>query len=847
MQLFQGCSSRLRLLKFFKPIWKVLFMDEIREKIQLASTLNRNAKPAAAQNILEQVMRECDSTTLLSFQADIDEVIQDFLPRRRKDLEALFASYVRRDPNTENTSECIVIDGGASHPTQDRQTLPSLPESILRQFELNLRRNYKSLSIGHIFRWRVYTDDIRNIILDAFKINLIYETDHEFFDCVFKQSKSHSTEIFEKGLRYWSRMYLDDNDEVHESPFQKSEINLVKLIGCVTQSCYDIFIASDLEVDAFFLRRMVSSIISGFIFGYGNVKLILPVGEFDGWKELGKNQESWMGVLGYLRRHHLENLLEHINGGLKSSLMFNVLPVTYAIDRLVSPSGSKCECAVIDGVFESNAQRLWFRLALRSVESLPQNLDIYCFLRPSAVSEKILDSVADLRPALVTAPLPPSIANWKEGQQYLREIVVNTTLSANNDSMRVTEKVSQILSMEVGVFCGVQNNLEPLTHNFAADFPLDNPHLAKEFLVKRGSVKDLLRTLSHQNGVRVWCSIRRSGKTTSFFEMDSEIGYNALVVKQTCDHTDRLEHANLFYDRLKPYFDGGRLPSNFFEDIVFSYMGGRGEERKKIVFVLDEYETLFGDLYHSMKGNAGLRYSLVQPLFNQMVSFSRDNLIIFLGQRPDAYLILSDQNQLSPMVKQDSFPLFAESEFKQLLRKVFQTRSTFDDNFSEAIYKETSGHPFLTINLLIDFVDWLIEKNRPTNDLRFSIRDFERFAQDRLNDAYIDQSPHYQLFRTFISEALSEESQKEHPWLYSIYAVLQRMSQINPESFSLTKLEFEHLVRDLGIERRFHFSPAYLLSSACQSNFLSVKENSVQPGVRLLARISRRCLPRLVM
>ena len=38
--------------------------------------------------------------------------------------------------------------------------------------------------------------------------------------------------------------------------------------------------------------------------------------------------------------------------------------------------------------------------------------------------------------------------------------------------------------------------------------------------------------------------------------------------------------------------------------------------------------------------------------------------------------------------------------------------------FFDALFDETAGHPFLTANVLVEFVDWLIETKRPQSALR---------------------------------------------------------------------------------------------------------------------------------
>ena len=166
-----------------------------------------------------------------------------------------------------------------------------------------------------------------------------------------------------------------------------------------------------------------------------------------------------------------------------------------------------------------------------------------------------------------------------------------------------------------------------------------------------------------------------------------------------------------------------------------------------MVFVLDEYETLFGRLKGAVAREPDLRYSVAQPLLNQMVAFTRDNLLVFLGQQPNAYFILMEQNQLSAYVEQDRFPLFeheegsSHGELAELIRKVMTERVTVDPSFIDGVFYETSGHPYLTVNLLVEFVEWLIEKRRPVASLLLDWDDLAKFTKQRLRPKDLNLAP----------------------------------------------------------------------------------------------------------
>jgi hypothetical protein len=230
----------------------------------------------------------------------------------------------------------------------------------------------------------------------------------------------------------------------------------------------------------------------------------------------------------------------------------------------------------------------------------------------------------------------------------------------------------------------------------------------------------------------------------------------------------------------------------------------------------------------------------VQPLLNQFVAFARDNLVVFIGQRPDAHFILMDQNQLSPYVQQDPFPLFeydrdAGGEFRDLVRKVLTERVTFDRAFLEAVYAETGGHPYLTVNVLVSFVDWLIQTRRSAVALHFQEADFAGFAEARLTPSVVSTSQEYMLFRQIVSQALADG--EENPWLHAVYTCLRYFGESRSASMLMTRDAFDSLVTNV-VTPHHGYTADQLLSTAGLANFLMFDDNSVQPRIRLLARIA---------
>jgi hypothetical protein len=384
----------------------------------------------------------------------------------------------------------------------------------------------------------------------------------------------------------------------------------------------------------------------------------------------------------------------------------------------------------------------------------------------------------------------------------------------------------------------------PLIYNVAADFPLKNPFREKYYHVTRSSVRDLLRTFERSNGVRLWCSVRRSGKTTACFDLGDTSGHS-IVVPQTCDSTDPDSEKHIFYDSiLKGLNEGKQLSNDYFASLVVQCAPSRIGNEKRFVFVIDEYETLFGRLKGSLKKEPELRYTIIQPLLNQMVAFSRDNLLVFMGQHPNAHYIIMDQNQLSAYIEQDSFPLFqhtfgtTKGEFSEFIGKVITNIISTDSAFLDSLYEETAGHPYLTVNVLVELVEWLISIKRPAQGLRLRQDDFMEFAKQKLSKQKISLSTQYDFFRAAISEAISLDGIQNNPWLHAIYKSIQEIALNSPSSLSVTLNDFNSLLeRKVNIEQ-LGLSPDEIIRTGVKSNFLTQNNNNVSIKIPILGRIA---------
>jgi hypothetical protein len=234
------------------------------------------------------------------------------------------------------------------------------------------------------------------------------------------------------------------------------------------------------------------------------------------------------------------------------------------------------------------------------------------------------------------------------------------------------------------------------------------------------------------------------------------------------------------------------LPRDFLRNIVTRAAPMGGQPNRGSILIVDEYDRLFGRLRVAGRRSEDARHLVIQPLLDQFVEFATENLLILLGQQPNAHFIFMDQNQLSAYVQQEPYPLFSheagspESEFHELVRRTFQKTLRFDTSFVDAIYEETGGHPFLTVNLLRDFVDWLIQKNVIPSDMLLTRELFREYGTHGLTCSAIGKSRHYHYFRAATSEALSVVGIEHSPWIHVAYKLLRHLALNSVAGSSIT-------------------------------------------------------------
>jgi hypothetical protein len=821
------------------------------------------AQPVAAEERMARLIEGLSLDHLAVLESSLREVIVTFLRKRRRALELLLAAKLDQAPKvpppTKQVPAVLAPSPVNSVPDPTKPAPPS-PVTVFKRLASapapspsppissvrpvagpitqadvddrvsGLEDALEELSVKHIFQWQTLYRDWLSEDFDWFLDALAsYVRFPQALEKIHDALAAHSEEIFYKGRRHQL-----GQGETQEYAVEKSLKGLQSFLELPIEF-YSARLPNPVDTkQSMRLRALASTMLSAILTGYSKVDFEIQTGG----EVLAHRPQWWAYTLAFFTSDDLDALLNRLDHNeFVRSLTLNLTPLIEAIESL----GDGREHIPMPALSELRADAALIKIWLRPSALSPysQLIEVECYFDEQRARR--LDLVEAGRRGVTVTVLSRSAGETKlqPDDPLLQHVVY-----ADADPSRVPHTRDAIKAPLIARAYHqgtASSRRQPLGFNVARGFPRDSPNLLKFYIVHRQSVRDLFRTFESRSGVRLWCSVRRSGKTTAGRRLDADTGSGQVtVVKQTCDTTGETPNDNLFYKHVREALRAGdSLPDTFFRDVV-GRCGDGQMTSDRTVFVLDEYETLFGAIGAWLRRDNDLRYFVVQPLLNQMVEFSRGNLIIFLGQQPNAHYILMDQNQLSPYVQQDSFPLFTHQqgepleEFAQLVRKVLTYPVNPDASFVGAVHEETAGHPYLTVSLLSGLVDWLIDEKRPVNRLELTREDFDTFAATRLTAGAVSLNRDYEIFHEAAREALSEAGRQQTLWLHQVYGVLRAITRSSPDSLQCTRQEFDEIAASVssGIDT------GRLLATASDSNFLVYDDRHVRPRIRLLGRIA---------
>jgi hypothetical protein len=789
--------------------------------------LQNSFKAVEAEQRMRRLLDDLIQEHLIAAEAEIRTVVGTFLPKRKR---ALTETLERKLAGPTLRDEARPI-----HPvkTELSPAARRAHEQHSRTLCQEIKSRLDELRDRYIFQWSTWYRDLVSDVFDETLPHLLACPDDEVLENSLRDVFwSHAQDIFPKGYEYKTReLRMKPDDALAISLHGLTRFLDLPIAAYVSRGA-----SADHSLDGRASRRLCSAALTGIIQGYGQSS----IGDKEGSYLLPRFPASWAHCLAFLTPRHLDQIVNQIEpGDLKAGLHEVVLPVIEAVDKLAEhPIGGRTVLPRL-GQYSREARRLEIALELPWPVEGHRYIDIHCYpFRREVTRPRLLES-ASRAARLIVLELSPDLQEWAAGHDWLRQAIID----AANDPAAVAKRAFDVLKMTLASLAGPGTVNAPLTHNFARDFPLNKPGLQRYFHVPRTSVRELLRSFEHGTGIRLWCSVRRSGKTTAGFDLSSSTG-TASVVAQTCEPIGERPGEDWFIELVKKALDSRRrLPRDFVQRTMDELADNRSGKEKKIIFVLDEYETLFNEMRLALdRDYETAREYTVKPLLNQLVEFSRENLVLLIGMQPNAHNILMDQNQLSPLIVLDEFPLFEHrehggtSEFAALVRRVVGDYLLISPSFFTPLHAETGGHPFLTVNLLVDLFDWLRDRRFSAAGLELDQKKYEAYAADRLTPEAIRICGEYDFFRDFLADAIGDQVRRRQPWLHTVCTTVLRIAQAFPESFCCPRGQFADLVKGLRLPPGLHH-PDDVLRTAQQANFLVADGAVVRPRIPLMGRI----------
>lgn len=801
---------------------------ESRQRLTIVSGLIEQNLVQEASSQLYELIRSMPPQEFVLASHDIKALIDRFQKQKRRDLLLAFDARV-------SGFQVTAVTKAAEQVVRNHVSLLTTAERLSTRASSMLR----NLADHYIFKWTPNYRDTLQFIVDSALKEL---PDSDQLDsetaAIGKHFESHSKEIFSRGHQFQIERGLT------------AEVAEIKSISGV-QSFLDLVVSIYLEhrqniasaKQANVLWGITSAAIAGIVSGYGTVDF----GEIAGWQLLSKNPRSWVPPMGFCRGSELLQFFDDFPEAYRDADLHLILgAAAVAVERIAHKfHGRDILLPRLSRISVQVTARLDITLAAKRGD-LSRDVLLTCFWQGGLTPPRLVGAAQSLRAAAIVGRFDERLDGGAEG-------VVNAgSLSASHEQIHHLSELVYASLETRGFSEEGYNDAAVMTHNYARDFPLDDPDFRRQFMVERHSVKRLLQSLDGSTGVHLWCSVRRSGKTTAAQELTDASG-SSVVVTQTMDRQPRQPIQNIFALRLREAFEAGKeLADHFFVQVVqecaLAVTATEPGERR-IVFIIDEYETLFGLINAHVRNDKDLKVMVALPLLSQMVDFATSNLLIFMGQRPDAYQVLSTQNQLSPLVQQCKFPLFehisnaGDTEFTQFVSYVLSEKLPFDASFATAVFQETGGHPYLTVNLMVDFCDWLIVNQYRLADAELSAQQFTHFVKDRLAHAALKRSPHYEFFHNQMAEYLSEQARTDEPWLFAIANILDRIAKKHTKTFTCTFNTYEQWAAPVVVS--MPMTAARLLTTASQANFFEDEDGQVSPRIRLLSRLAASASPKI--
>lgn len=464
-----------------------------RQKVTEILALIDNNRVGLASEELSRLMKTVPRDVLVLLQPELTELISRFQKKRKRDLlEELQQKLSFGGRLTPAVSPAHVTDMATSQGSQ----VPPLSKLYAIRFD--------ELRDRHIFQWATYYRDTLLFIFGDTRNKLVdmpeWHQEIERIGCVIS---AHARDVFGRGFRYQIDNGLPaDFAEIKSiSGLQKF---LYLVISVFMEQRESISNAKDAEV----MWNLASSLLTGILSGFGKA----TYGEEPGWQLLTRNIKIWLPPLGFSRGSEALNLIEEFPYEYRNEDVYvTIVPTLLGIERLAHRfHGDDIILPRLSRLSIGHTERLDLTLAIR-MQGASRELLASTYYSGIIKDAYHLSEALALRAAVVVGRLDPELA---EHDQSSRVLNANEVRPRAEQAHNFAEMIESELHKQV-VADAATYDPSVLNRNYAREFPLEDPDFRKQFFVQRHSVKRLLEDLEGGSGVHLWCSVRRSGKTTA--------------------------------------------------------------------------------------------------------------------------------------------------------------------------------------------------------------------------------------------------------------------------------------------------------------------------------------------
>ncbi|MER7893274.1 hypothetical protein ABTX15_25970 [Micromonospora sp. NPDC094482] len=402
--------------------------------------LLHQVKPGEAEDAVRALVAELGDDALREHSSELYDVVDRFLPKRRRQLVELLDQALSRvsppepvasgttptrDPLTDDDTTVLVDTPAPVHLAAVNGARPATPSPSPVQLIRSRPRggttvrsngpvrdpdpaymNYRfteeldNLSRSHIFQWATFYRDVLSEYFEAFLMEVVEDDRSQVPDITKSALMHHARDIFSKG---YSRLRTTQGFSEHHA-LNKSLSGLQRFLDLPLELYSSRLADAHRDGSAWSLRRLCSAMLFGILHGYSDVRF-----ELTGRQILPRFPRSWAYVLPFLTSedlHELSTLIEP--GQFHDGVADSVFPLVEVVDKLLRADPSRGPLpALSQYVGASRRLDVSLRPALNASDARP--VEVQCYLLADFVERHHIEEALSRAVSVVIAPLRPDM------------------------------------------------------------------------------------------------------------------------------------------------------------------------------------------------------------------------------------------------------------------------------------------------------------------------------------------------------------------------------------------------------------------------------------------------------